>query len=112
MSQLRVTGSSSASPLSFSSSIPAPTAIPQQASTEVALFDISWEVCKKVGGIYTVLKSKAPITVEEYKSRYALIGPYNSETAATEFEPLTPGPLTQPVIDNMMKKVLSKGILD
>eukprot|EP01132_Coremiostelium_polycephalum_P000886 gene886-1109_t len=73
-------------------------------TSNVVLFDIGWEVAKKVGGIYTVLKSKAPITVEEYKSRYALIGPYNPETAATEFEPLIPGPLSSPVIENMMKK--------
>ncbi|EGC39239.1 hypothetical protein DICPUDRAFT_148003 [Dictyostelium purpureum] len=72
--------------------------------SNTVLFDISWEVAKKVGGIYTVLKSKAPVTVEEYKSRYALIGPYNSETAPTEFEPLVPGPLSSPIIENMMKK--------
>jgi len=73
-------------------------------SGHTVLFDIGWEVGKKVGGIYTVLKSKAPVTVDEYKSRYALIGPYAPETAATEFEPLIPGPLSSPVIDNMMKK--------
>ncbi|KYQ91195.1 glycogen synthase [Tieghemostelium lacteum] len=68
------------------------------------LFDIGWEVAKKVGGIYTVLKSKAPVTVETFKSSYALIGPYNPETAATEFESLEPGPLSSPIIENMLAK--------
>eukprot|EP00026_Physarum_polycephalum_P003761 Phypoly_transcript_03775.p1 GENE.Phypoly_transcript_03775~~Phypoly_transcript_03775.p1 ORF type:complete len:686 (+),score=116.66 Phypoly_transcript_03775:101-2158(+) len=68
------------------------------------LFDVAWEVARKVGGIYTVLRSKAPVTVEEYGSRYACIGPYNPETAPTEFEPIAAGPLTAPVIDVMKEK--------
>ncbi|NQU98206.1 glycogen/starch synthase [Candidatus Woesearchaeota archaeon] len=39
------------------------------------LFEASWEVCNKVGGIYTVVKSKAYIMKEFYKN-YFLIGPY------------------------------------
>lgn len=68
------------------------------------LFDISWEVARKVGGIYTVLRSKAPVTVDEWGARYALIGPYNPETAPTEFEPLPPGPLTAPVLETVHEK--------
>lgn len=30
-----------------------------------------------VGGIYSVIKSKAPVTTAEYGDRYCLIGPYN-----------------------------------
>lgn len=30
-----------------------------------------------VGGIYSVIKSKAPITTAEYGERYTLIGPLN-----------------------------------
>jgi len=30
-----------------------------------------------VGGIYSVLKSKAPVTTAEYGDRYTLIGPLN-----------------------------------
>jgi hypothetical protein len=30
-----------------------------------------------VGGIYSVLKSKAPVTTAEYGERYTLIGPLN-----------------------------------
>jgi hypothetical protein len=50
------------------------------------LFEIAWEVANKVGGIYTVLKTKAPVTKEEYGDRYCLIGPYNSTTAPIEVE--------------------------
>ena len=30
-----------------------------------------------VGGIYSVIKSKAPVTTAEYGDRYTLIGPLN-----------------------------------
>ncbi len=65
------------------------------------LFEIAWEVARKVGGIYTVLRSKAPITVEEWGDRYCLIGPYASDSASTEFEPLDPGPVLGPALDAM-----------
>ncbi|CAG8604728.1 1323_t:CDS:2 [Acaulospora morrowiae] len=51
------------------------------------LFEISWEVANKVGGIYTVIRSKAPVTVHEFGDRYCLIGPLNYATAAAEVEP-------------------------
>jgi phosphorylase/glycogen(starch) synthase len=49
------------------------------------LFEISWEVCNKVGGIYTVVKSKAPLMKEYYKE-YFLIGPYVEDMAKIDFE--------------------------
>jgi glycogen phosphorylase/synthase len=39
------------------------------------LFEVSWEVCNKVGGIYTVISTKALTLVEELGSNYMLIGP-------------------------------------
>ncbi|MFZ4563784.1 MAG: alpha-glucan family phosphorylase, partial [Bacteroidales bacterium] len=39
------------------------------------LFETSWEVCNKVGGIYTAIATKARILTEEYKDNYILIGP-------------------------------------
>lgn len=39
------------------------------------LFEISWEVCNKVGGIHTVLSSKAVTAVERYGDDYITIGP-------------------------------------
>lgn len=39
------------------------------------LFEVSWEVCNKVGGIYTVLSSKYMSMVDGYDDRYIFIGP-------------------------------------
>lgn len=39
------------------------------------IFETSWEVCNKVGGIHTVISTKALTLVSEYKSNYILIGP-------------------------------------
>lgn len=39
------------------------------------LFETSWEVCNQVGGIYTVVSTKAKSMVEEYGDQYILIGP-------------------------------------
>lgn len=39
-----------------------------------------------MGGIYTVLKSKAPAMLERWGDRYCLIGPYMPACAAIEFE--------------------------
>lgn len=40
-----------------------------------ALFETSWEVCNKVGGIYTVLSSKAKNLQTLYKDKVIFIGP-------------------------------------
>ena len=41
------------------------------------LFEIAWEVCNQVGGIYTVIRSKVPSVIEKWgKENYFLIGPY------------------------------------
>ena len=39
------------------------------------LFEVSWEVCNKVGGIYTVVATKAPGIQQEYGNNYIVIGP-------------------------------------
>ncbi len=49
------------------------------------LFEVSWEVCNKVGGIHTVIKSKASITKDTYDN-YLLIGPYFEDKAEMVFE--------------------------
>ncbi|MBI4438642.1 hypothetical protein HY640_01795 [Candidatus Woesearchaeota archaeon] len=50
------------------------------------LFEVSWEVCNKVGGIYTVVRSKAAQMVEKYKGRYFVVGPYFAKKALGEFQ--------------------------
>ncbi len=39
------------------------------------LFDVSWEVCNKIGGIYTVLSTKARSLQQLYKDKVIFVGP-------------------------------------
>ncbi len=39
------------------------------------LFEVSWEVCNKVGGIHTVISTKALNMMKEYSDSHILIGP-------------------------------------
>lgn len=43
-----------------------------------------------VGGIYTVIKTKVPVTVEEYGDRYCLIGPLSRKNSSFEVEVCEP----------------------
>ena len=50
------------------------------------LFEVSWEVCNKVGGIHTVVATKAPTMVPELGDKYILIGPdIQTENGNPEF---------------------------
>jgi len=40
-----------------------------------AIFEVSWEVCNKVGGIHTVISTKAYNLINEYKDNLIMIGP-------------------------------------
>ncbi len=51
------------------------------------LFEVSWEVCNKIGGIHTVVSTKAPVMTRRYGNRYVLIGPdLRHEGGNPEFE--------------------------
>ena len=39
------------------------------------LFEVSWEVCNKVGGIYTVIATKSLYLKSEYNRRHIMVGP-------------------------------------
>ena len=39
------------------------------------LFEVSWEVCNKIGGIHTVLSTKSALVEGELKKNYITIGP-------------------------------------
>ncbi|MDO8302597.1 MAG: glycosyltransferase [Sedimentisphaerales bacterium] len=54
--------------------------------TNTLVCEAAWEVCQQVGGIYTVLRSKAPSVVKRHGQHYCLIGPYNPDTTPQEFE--------------------------
>jgi len=68
------------------------------------LIESAWEVCNQVGGIYTVLRTKAPAMVSRWADSYFLIGPYQQASAQIEFEPAEPTTLVRPVIDHFEKK--------
>ena len=51
------------------------------------LFEQAWEVCNKVGGIYTVIYTKSKYIKEKYKDKYFLIGPYKNNSEFIELDP-------------------------
>lgn len=69
-------------------------------------FEIAWEAANKVGGIYTVIRSKAYISVEEMGDQYCLMGPYKEHSARTEVEE---GPLGSEALNKAVEMVRSKG---
>lgn len=61
----------------------------------------------KVGGIYTVIKTKVPVTVKEYGDRYCLIGPLSYKTAPMEVEAYEP---TEPAIVATLASMRDRGV--
>lgn len=76
-------------------------------ATSPLLFEAATEVANRVGGIYSVLKSKAPVTVAEYKERYTLLGPLNYKSAAVEVEEL---PITNKAMKATLDSMEQRGI--
>src|SRR5882724_11572521 len=50
------------------------------------LIETSWEVCNQVGGIYTVIRSKAPVMVKNRGENFCMIGPYVNKNIHAEIE--------------------------
>lgn len=52
------------------------------------IFEVSWEVCNKVGGIHTVISSKAVTAMKEWEDRLIMIGPdiWKGTSVHPEFE--------------------------
>jgi phosphorylase/glycogen(starch) synthase len=50
------------------------------------IFEVSWEVCNKVGGIHTVLCTKSRLLQQEWGDRLVLIGPDLSTASGTNTE--------------------------
>ncbi len=61
------------------------------SSAPSTVFEVSWEVCNKVGGIYQVVKSKADLLRRRY-SNYICVGPYFANQAQFEFQQLAAPP--------------------
>lgn len=60
--------------------------VSERAPAGPMLFEVSTEVCNQVGGIYQVLRSKAPLMTQRWGDRYFLVGPYDAAKAQVEFE--------------------------
>ncbi|XP_060533405.1 glycogen [starch] synthase [Cylas formicarius] len=69
-------------------------------------FEVAWEAANKVGGIYTVIRSKAYVSTEEMGDQYCLIGPYKEHCARTEVEE---GPLGSEPLNKAVEAVRNKG---
>lgn len=39
------------------------------------LFEVSWEVCNKIGGIHTVISTKTVSLIKEFENNYIVVGP-------------------------------------
>jgi len=50
------------------------------------VFEVSWEVCNKVGGIWTVISSKANQIKKYYGNNYICVGPFFADKLAGQFE--------------------------
>jgi len=86
---------------------PAPAVVQPDAGIHpTLLFEIAWEVCWQLGGIYTVLRTKAEAMMQRWDDRYILIGPYNPATAALEFEEKP----TEGIIRDALDRLRAQGI--
>ncbi len=65
------------------------------------IFEISWEVANKIGGIYTVLATKAKYLKEVYGKNYFVVGPYLSGKSHNDFRFLSPPIEFENVINNL-----------
>jgi glycogen(starch) synthase len=74
------------------------SAPPGDATSGPLLFEVAWEVCQQLGGIYTVIRSKVPSMMGRWGDRYCLIGPYDPHASPAEFEDTPPdGPVAKAV---------------
>ena len=53
----------------------------------IVIFVPNTDSAHAVGGIYSVIKSKAPVTTAEYGDRYTLIGPLNAQSVSAPLIP-------------------------
>ncbi|RLG21057.1 hypothetical protein DRN74_03395 [Candidatus Micrarchaeota archaeon] len=68
------------------------------------LFELSYEVCNKIGGIYRVIESKTPEIIKRFGRSYYAIGPYVPNKAAIWFRELPFPDKSKWVYDEMKEK--------
>jgi len=61
---------------------------PSSVFPSSCIVEVAWEVCNQVGGIYTVIRSKAPAMVRNANGPYCMVGPYTGKNIEAELEPL------------------------
>ncbi|MEY4576231.1 MAG: hypothetical protein RL701_934 [Pseudomonadota bacterium] len=61
--------------------------VQSEPSSGAFLIEIAWEVCNQIGGIYQVVRSKAPLMVHRWREQYCMLGPYLESKVPLEFEP-------------------------
>ena len=69
------------------------------------LVEVAWEVCRQLGGIYTVIRTKVPSMVRRWGRRYCLVGPYDPVASPAEFEETAPGG----AIGRVVRKLQERG---
>ncbi len=55
------------------------------------LVEVAWEVANQVGGIYTVIRSKAPEMIKNWGDRYCMVGPLLDKNIYAEVEEIKDG---------------------
>jgi glycogen(starch) synthase len=68
------------------------------------IFEISWEIANKVGGIYTVLSTKAKYLKDFYGKNYFVVGPYLGAKSQNDFKILTIPKEFEEIINNLQKQ--------
>jgi glycogen(starch) synthase len=70
------------------------------------VFEVSYEICNKIGGIYAVIKSKAARMVEQYGDKYCAVGYFEPGKARLEFDEGNP----PADLEKAFKRLEKKGI--
>jgi glycogen(starch) synthase len=77
--------------------------MPDNTKNNITVLEISYEVCNKVGGIYTVITSKIARMMENIQN-YIAVGPYYEKHASLEFEQEKPPLEFQKAFNALHKK--------
>ena len=64
-------------------------------------------VCSSVGGIHTVLRSKAAVTTTELGDQYCMIGPYHEPTVKLEVDVMKP---ENSVMNEVIEMMRNEGV--
>lgn len=68
--------------------MPKRTAKKHALNQDEFLVEVAWEVCNQVGGIYTVIRSKAPAMMTNRSGHFCMIGPFLNKSIQAELEPI------------------------